>query len=260
MKALWFRAEFVWGFSARIAGYNKTSPSFLFPPPTTVLGALLNSASRRLKKSESDYGSFYSEVSKKVYAVSLKPLNFTPNPVADIIRSIKLDEKAELKSKFDVPAKGRVFYVPQANEPPAMDFVVVHDSDLLKFDDALKINRMGSKESLVSVVEVYETENLEKFEGSAVTGYSFPVDSGITIKDYEDYDKCYKEYYAPFWLDGKGIDEILLSYYLGSEKGSFVKYCIPKINQTIYLSISGKFAAYRFKVNGEEVVVIGINS
>ncbi|MGC9209515.1 MAG: type I-A CRISPR-associated protein Cas5a [Nitrososphaeria archaeon] len=256
MKALWFRAEFAWGFSARIAGYNKTSPSFLFPPPTTVLGALLSSAARRLKRSERDYASFYGEVSSKVYAVSLKPLNFTPNPVADIIRSIKLDEKSDLKLKFDVPAKGRVFYVPQGNEPPAMDFVIVHDSDLLSLHDALKINRIGSKESLVSIVEVYETESVEKSQGSAETEYSFPVDDGITVNDD---DKCYKEYYAPFWLDGKSIDEVLLSYYLGSG-GSFVKYCIPKPNQTVHLSLSGRFAAYRFEVNGKEAVVVGIKS
>ena len=254
MRALWFKAEFVWGFSARIAGYNKTSPSFLFPPPTTVLGALLSSVAKRLRYSEREYSSLFKKVVQSVYSVSLKPVNLIPNPVTDMVRSIKLDEKEEVSQKFDVPAKGRIIYVSVDGNPPTIEFLILHSSDFISGEDALKINRIGSKESTVSVVDVFETEKVEKAEGFVKTDYSFPLAEGVEMSG--DPSDCYAEYYARYWAYEGSIESILLNYYRGS-KDAFVKYCIPKMGSNIYVSARGKFSAYRVNLKGMEEVVVG---
>ncbi|MEM4886214.1 MAG: type I-A CRISPR-associated protein Cas5a, partial [Thermofilum sp.] len=64
MKGFLADVEFIWGFQSRVVGMSKSSPSFLLPPPTTVLGAIAEAYARRKGLSEGRASATMTELAK----------------------------------------------------------------------------------------------------------------------------------------------------------------------------------------------------
>lgn len=185
MKGIVFDVEFLWGFQARVSGMSKSSPSFLFPPPTTVLGAIAEAYARRRGFSEGRTLTLY-ELAKNTLALSYKPLNMIALQFQDINRIISIRTSSEKKitypstkdpyGSFDAPARGKTIVSTIDDNPPRMRiFVVFNDEANVFSDDIWKIKRIGSKESMVSVIEVLEGSPDIIVNDTVKTDYMLPL-------------------------------------------------------------------------------------
>lgn len=195
--------EFVWGFQARIVGLSKTSPSFLYPPPTTFLGALAEVIAKENSFGEERGMEMVSEISKKLCAIGFRALNCVPLKYSDINRilAVKITggklypNPEDLGKSFDSPARGKTILSSlkerKENElivrAPTIRWFLVFKEPFINLngkrievgeDLFWKIHRIGSKESRVSAVNVEKVE-VEMKEGVVSTTFSFPVDQGI---------------------------------------------------------------------------------
>jgi CRISPR-associated protein (Cas_Cas5). len=88
MRAYSVDIEFMWGFQARVAGLGKSPPSFLFPPPTTLIGAIAASYGRRVGRGEAEGVGLMLELSKSILALSFRTINAIPLTFMDVGRVI----------------------------------------------------------------------------------------------------------------------------------------------------------------------------
>jgi len=197
--------EFVWGFQARIVGLSKTNPSFLYPPPTTFLGALAETIAKKYRFGEKKGVDVIPALSKNLSGIGFRPLNFIPLRYEDInriiavrIRSGKLYPNPEdLGGSFDSPARGKTVLTSLDSEAPCMRWFLVFRNEEItiggqefSLDENYfwKIRRLGSKESLVSVVNVEKIENISIARGNVVyTMYSFPFSSDMRTRTLDGY-------------------------------------------------------------------------
>jgi CRISPR-associated protein Cas5a/b/c len=180
MKGFIFDLEFMWGFQARVVGMSKTSPSFPLPPPTTVLGAIAEAYARRKGFSEGR-ASTLSELAREILALGYKPLNAITLQFQDVNRIVSVRTSSGVRypsvkdpyGSFDAPARGKTLTSSLDEKPPTMRvFAVVKDTLDIISDDIWRVKRLGSKESMVSVVEVIEGVPEVISEGEVETDYS----------------------------------------------------------------------------------------
>jgi len=240
-----FDVEFCWGFQACIAGLSKTSPSFYYPPPTTVLGAIAETLAKEYKIGEDKGRELIPKLSEELLALGVRPLNCTPMRYEDINRRIAVKvtggklypDPKDLKGSFDSPASGKtILSTLDENAPKLRFFAVFNDCEVsfrnlkvrLNENAFWKIHRIGTKESIVSVSEVKKIEKLSVVNGPVKTNYSFPKLDGIKpIKKLQDRWE-YENYVNPFRI--KKYNPI--DYHL--KEGEIVTYYIPIMSSSLF--------------------------
>lgn len=184
MKGYLVDVEFMWGFQSGAAGMSKSPPSFLLPPPTTVLGAIAEAYARRKGLSESSASETMCRLAKNLLALSYKFLNAVPLAYQDLGRIVTIRISGGIRypsaqdpyGSFDAPARGRTILSTVDARPPLMRvFAVFEDTADITADDLWKIRRIGTKESMVSVVNVEEGGIEVLRDGVVETDYLLPL-------------------------------------------------------------------------------------
>lgn len=235
MIAFLIDVEFVWGFQARIAGFSKTNPSFLYPPPTTFLGAVAEAIARKHRLGEKKGLDVIPALSKVLLGIGFRPINFIPLRYEDINRIITIKITSgklypapeKLTASFDSPARGKTILSTFNKDPPKLRWPLVLSDDKISIDGQeiglseeifWKIRRLGSKESLVSVVGVESIRDVGVVsEGVIETFYSFPFNRGmncnILVPSWER-----ETYIDPFRITAYSKDDNPIKNYLQGEK------------------------------------------
>ncbi|MEM0023810.1 type I-A CRISPR-associated protein Cas5a [Thermofilum sp.] len=184
MKGFLADVEFIWGFQSRVVGMSKSSPSFLLPPPTTVLGAIAEAYARRKGLSEGRASATMTELAKDLLLLTYKPLNAVPLSYQDLNRILAVRTSAGVSypstkdpyGSYDAPARGKTILSTVDERPPTLRiFAVFKDSADVEASDLWRVRRIGSKESMVSVVEVVEGEPEVIRGGGVETDYLLPL-------------------------------------------------------------------------------------
>lgn len=257
--------EFDWGFQARIVGLSKTSPSFLYPPPTTFLGALAEVAAKKRNIGESKAMDLIAKLSENLCAIGWKALNCVPLKYSDINRIIAVKitsgilypNPVDLGKSFDSPARGKTILSPLDEEAPTVRWFLVFKEPKIRIngkeveiceDLFWKIHRIGSKESRVSAVEVKKVSVKAK-KGIIDTSYSFPTDFGIKELGWVRAKWDFEIYMNPFYPHKDPISSYL------SGKGA-IPFRVPIVVNPLSLPEFrlevDKYVAY---VSDDEVVV-----
>ncbi|BDB98566.1 type I-A CRISPR-associated protein Cas5a [Saccharolobus caldissimus] len=186
MKAYLVSLRFHWGYSIRNYFTSKATDSYILPPLNTVIGALAmaNSArngihvENRFDKSGRKYSSAKDYVSRIKYAsfnFQYKPIKFTSIlryssaiywfTTHDIQTLIKI-------SDFFAPIQfGLASYL-----NGIINMFLVTDLDKA---DLYSITRLGSKESLVSVISVKEVKGKKVGKGEEVSNVTFSFSKNL---------------------------------------------------------------------------------
>jgi len=276
--------EFTWGFQCRVAGLSKTSPSFYYPPPTVILGGIAESIARKHNIGENDGKKLIPMLSRNLLAIGVKPLNCIPITYQALSRIIAVreaggvryptpDPKYILKS-FDAPARGHTLLSTVEDDAPQMKLFAVFKGDEIKFgekvfklseNDFWRIHRLGSKESLVSVLDVVEVDDstLNKIRNATIeTTYSFPIGDAFDVKIVGRPKGLWveEEYINPFKVEGYDERENPVVNYMFGKK--LIKFKVPLRSfgdfmekPTCKLEIRGNIVAYEYK--GEVVIGYG---
>lgn len=266
MKAFVFDVEFLWGFQARVAGLSKSPPSYLFPPPTTVIGALSESLARRLGIGERDGVGIMRELSQDLIAISFKPLNAFPSSYMTLSRVLAIGNRKDtnyptpkdvyLYKSFDAPARGSTFLGTIDGQPPIIRyFIIFKDSSRVTHDDIWRIKRIGSRESLVSVARAWNADvKLEGTEGVVAT--AVPEVEGIeiasrggTIREYYVYPYRFSDAPAKIYLTDPSLVRpfiIPIPYVL--QEFSFLEVKVH----------SPSFSIFSLRFEGQEDKVVGL--
>lgn len=268
--------EFTWGFQACVPAQSKTSPSFYYPPPTTFLGAIAEAIAKRNSIGEREGRRIISSLSKNLCAIGLRPLNCQPIKYEDIskIIAIKITSRVicpdprSLKRSMDSPARGRTIMVSLDDEPPRIRFFTVWREPLIKIgeievdvtaEDFWRIHRIGSKEGVVSTVDIIEAKEIEVIKDNNVkTSYTFPLVNNGTKLIYAWGRWVSEVYINPFNVQEYDMKMNPFTGYVLGE--NLTVYIIPILTQILNpprydLKISGKISAYKL----EEEVIIGID-
>ena len=262
--------EFVWGFQSKIVGYSKTSPSFTYPPPTTILGAIAEHIAKESTLGEGKAREVIPMLSRNLLAIGLRPLNCLSIKFSDLNRLIatrivgergRYPSATDLYGSFDAPATGKTILASLDNEPPKIRIYLVFKDSWGKIGDkeliinkysAWGIHRLGSKESVVSVVDVKEFEP-QKLTGELNTNYSFPLIDGVTAINYVSRKWSQEVFINPFNLPS--YDPV--TQYLFGQKT--IKFYVPILEApeeppTYKLKVAGNACGYKF----DEEVLVGI--
>ncbi|MEM2741992.1 MAG: type I-A CRISPR-associated protein Cas5a [Nitrososphaeria archaeon] len=220
MRGFLFDVEFSWGFQARIVGMSKTSPSYIFPPLTSILGALGEAYAKRKGLSEGKSVETMRNLSTKLLALSYKSLNAIPTTFQDINRVIAIRTAAgveypsakDVYGSFDAPARGKTFLSSIDDRAPTLRIMLVlRDGSDITSEDIWKIKRIGSRESMTSVVNVVEEKPKIIRDLPIITQYSFPEVEGL---EYERSGEYIEQYFVP--ILGRSMEESPSALYLKS--------------------------------------------
>lgn len=276
--------EFTWGFQCRVAGLSKTSPSFYYPPPTVMLGGIAESIARKHNIGENDGKKLIPALSRNLLAIGVKPLNCIPITYQALSRIIAIRKTGEaeyptpepkyiLKS-FDAPARGHTLLSTMDGDSPQIKLFVVFKNDEIKFserklklsgDDFWRIHRLGSKESLVSVLDVMKIDGStlnEIRDATTETNYSFPIGGEFNVEIVGRPKGLWveEEYINPFKVEEYDEKENpVLNYMFGRKLIKFkiplksVEYFIEK--PACKLKIQGNVVAYEYE--GEVIIGYG---
>ncbi|MEM4563555.1 MAG: type I-A CRISPR-associated protein Cas5a, partial [Thermofilum sp.] len=126
MKGFLADVEFIWGFKSRVVGMSKSSPSFLLPPPTTVLGAIAEAYARRKGLSEGRASATMTELAKDLLLLTYKPFNAVPLSYQDLNRILAVRTSAGVSypstkdpyGSYDAPARGKTILSTVDERPP----------------------------------------------------------------------------------------------------------------------------------------------
>ncbi len=267
--------EFIWGFQARIAGLSKSPPSFLYPPPTVILGGIAESIAKKYEIGEKEGKNIIPILSRNLLAIGIKPLNCVPITYRAMNRIIAIritgevqypspESKYILKS-FDSPARGHTILSTIDNEAPKMrvfivfknnEFTLGNNKFKIKEEDLWRIHRIGSKESIVSVLDVIEIEKINIIRDSIiVTTYSFPIGNDIEIIGQSGDSWKEEVYINPFKLEAYDENENPFKNYMLGKK--LIRFNIPlkrfMEDPECKIRIKGKATGYSY----EKEVVIG---
>lgn len=258
-------AEFGWGFTSRVIGLSKTSPSFIYPPPTTFLGAISAVLAKEYSLGEQYGKETMLEISRKLLAINLRPLNCMPLRYSDINRIITVKVTSgrlypkpdDLKRSFDSPACGKTILVSTDKDPPRVEWILVLRDNSINCNGSLiklnvehiwRINRIGSKESLVSITEVKYFDNVDIKYERIETKYSFPLSKNIRIITLSGVWEI-EQYINPFNLDKWNP----LRYYLTGER--IMNFYVPVLmgdESRCIVDICGEYCGYQV---GDKVVI-----
>ncbi|MGC8987803.1 hypothetical protein [Infirmifilum sp.] len=267
MKAYVFDVEFLWGFQSRVAGLSKSPPSYLFPPPTSVLGALAERLARKLKFGEMDGVRLIIELSRDLVAISFRPINAFPISYMTLSRVIAIGQRGGVSyptsqdvhvyKSFDAPAKGSTLLGSIDGQPPRIRYYIVfRGGERLSPDDIWAIRRIGSRESPVAVVNVWEA----KIAGTDKEGFVYtavPEDRGVTILSGSS--GSFREYYVdPYVLTDSPAKTLLMN---PSQVKPFL-VPVPEISgvqSPLYVSVEGgRYVIYTVIYEGQEEKVVGL--
>ncbi|MEM4175947.1 MAG: type I-A CRISPR-associated protein Cas5a [Nitrososphaeria archaeon] len=261
--------EFTWGFQAKIVGLSKTSPSFYYPPPTTILGAIAESIAKEHNVSEFKGKEIIPKLSENLLAIGIRPVNCVPIKYEDLNRIISLKitsgklypDPKNLRASFDSPATGKTIFSVFDDNPPTLRFFLVFkkkeiylNSEPVKLNEDIfwKLHRIGSKESIVSVSYVKELleQELAFSEGKIDTNYSFPAVGVNLIKEID------KRWDVENYIDPFRIKAYIPAKDYGFGE-NFVNYMIPiKVSllssPKYYVSLNEGFVCYKW--NEEKVI------
>lgn len=229
--------EFIWGFQASVVGLSKTNPPFLYPPPTTFLGAIAEAVSKDLGLGESTSRRIMAEVAKNLLAIGLKPINCMPVKYSDINRIIAVKVTSgrlhpipmNITGSFDAPARGKTVLQSLDDAPPVIRWFIVFGSDELaikghnlRLENVIwKIHRLGSKESRVCIIDVKKTFDVKSSCEEVKTNYSIPLSLVGPVDLSEITGKwVIEQYLNPF--DEKSFEKPVEEYMKGT-----VKFMIP---------------------------------
>lgn len=255
--------EFVWGFQARVAGLSKTPPSFLYPPPTTFLGALAEAIAKDYGIPERRGRELMAKISENLLAIGFRPLNCFPVKYMDINRILAVritggvlyPSPSDPAKSFDSPARGKTILCSLNDDAPKIRWFLIFRDGFnfsgskieISEDHFWKVHRIGSKESVVSAVNVEKVEAKAR-SGIVYTNYSYPIEDGI--KELEKNGRWeFEVYMNPYELSA----ESPVTLYLSGKKA--LPFRIP-IMRTSFAPESrvevSKLVAYEA---GSEVVV-----
>lgn len=280
MHAYKLRIEFLWGHQSRIVGLSKTNPSYYYPPPTTILGAIAEPIAKEYRLGENSRTArlLLSALSRNLLAIGVKPVNALPIKYMDINRIIAIKKASgktypttespeEISKSFDAPARGKTIFASLDNEPPKIDVLLIFKKNTLMLgltkieltkDLLWEIHRIGSKESRVSVIDLIESENVNIEEGFSSTNYSFPLGQGIKVAEVIERKWVYESYISPYKLSpGKNILDLYL-------KGELVTYMVPlKIAASseplVKIEIRRPHSVYKIDFPSGEERVVGVS-
>jgi len=184
--------EFVWGYQCKLASFTRGSSPYLYPPPTTFLGALAESIARHRKIPERKGLEIIDKLSSITLAIGLRPLNCFPMKINDLSRIISFKLTSGKKyprpdeNSFDASAMGRTILSTYDEEAPKIRWFIVfstNEIDDIKIteEDFWRIHRIGSKESRVSVINMKKVK--PEISDKPLTNYSFPLLKGVNIKE-----------------------------------------------------------------------------
>ncbi len=234
--------EFVWGFQSKIVGYSKTSPSFYYPPPTTILGALAESIARENHLGERKGKEIIPKLASNLLALGIKPINCIPVKFADINRIIASRITGGIKypnpkypyESFDAPATGKTLLTPLNQKPPQISIYMVFKNEevtldkeeiQLNKDHFWSIHRLGTKESRVAVLDVQEFQPDKIEEGWAITSYSFPLLNGVKIIGDQEPKWVSEDLINPFDINAYNeSDNPVINYIMGRK---IIRYKLP---------------------------------
>jgi CRISPR-associated protein Cas5a/b/c len=267
MKAFVFDVEFTWGFQARVAGLSKSPPSYIFPPPTTVIGALAESIARRLGRGEMDGAELMREISKSLLSISFKSINAIPSSFMSIYRSYAIGSRGgtsyptvkdvEVYRSFDAPAKGSTFMGTMDDEPPRVRyFMAFRDNSLVTSEDIWSVKRLGSKESLVAVVKVFEASVTTSGKKGKVCS-AFPMAEGIEIKS-NAYLTLTEHYVNPYSFSASPAEVFVTKPNEVVPYAVFVPIIIDKEPCCEVEIKTEKYTLYSFRYDEKEEEVVGI--
>lgn len=274
MRGYLVDVEFMWGFQTRIAGMSKTSSSFPYPPPSTILGAIAEAYSIRKGRGEGDFLKTLNEISTHLITLSYRSLNAIAITYQDINRVLAIGQRGGVTypsvkdpyASFDAPARGKTVLVSTDEAPPTIRVALIIDDLIdLKVEDLWKIKRIGSKESLVSVVDVVEAtpQKISKPVTSdkqvvSKVNHSIPLLKGVEIQRIEG--MYIEEYFVNIFK--RPLPEVPAKLYITStlnhENENIVKYIIgiplggEKFSAEVKLNTG--LAGYRMR----DEVVIGL--
>ncbi|RLE55171.1 MAG: type I-A CRISPR-associated protein Cas5 [Candidatus Methanomethylicota archaeon] len=274
--------EFLWGFQARIAGLSKTSPSFYYPPPSTILGALSEAIARKNYLGEREGKKLIPLLSQDLLAIGFRAKNYIPLKYEDLNKIITVrkvgakDVKTKkniqimaphplyLDKSFDSPARGKTILSTLDCNPPIIRFfivfregrVVFNDKDIKIDEDCFwRIHRLGSKESRISTINVIKISSPEMLTGRVSTTFSFPLLDGL-VPLFEKTGSWEQEWYInPFEIGAYDEKENPITNYMLGEK--IVPFKVPILRGVLnipeyVLEFKGDLAAYKY--DGEVVI------
>ncbi|OYT52858.1 MAG: type I-A CRISPR-associated protein Cas5 [Desulfurococcales archaeon ex4484_217_2] len=242
-----------WGLVSRVTPFSKSRRVLKYPPPTTLIGALSYPINYFLKKPEniSHYLSS-ANILKGVVVSAHASLNASATIVGDINR-VYWYHLARKMAKTDAVALEKIYLTCKNGlEFPILNVIYVIDPEKMRkvldaqWDSVLKalawsINRIGQKESMVSVVDVSTAKaaplNLKVIETSYYI--PFPIVESIIEGEYTI------ENYVPPVTD--------IGEYTGVPRIPYIiPYSFIKSNQT-RVKLKVKENAVVLKINGEYV-------
>ena len=270
--------EFAWGFQARVAGLSKTSPSFQYPPPSVILGSIAESIAKKNSIGEKMGKMLIPALSRELLAIGLKPLNCFPVRYQALGRIIAIRESGGIEypnpkyisKSFDAPARGYTVLSTYDGDAPKIRVFTVFKRDIIDLcgdrynisgEDFWRIHRLGSKESIVSILDVLEVgygEIKQEKDKVIETTYSFPVDEELNIKPIEMMGEWKDEIYInPYRIESYDERENPVTNYMFGRK--IIKFKVPIISVIMPFStplckveIHGRSSAYTY---GDEVVI-----
>lgn len=177
MEYLKVRLRLHWGYSVSLPSTTKTKPSHILPPPTTLLGAL---SLRRYRGKEEGIPQIPREF-RGITATAKFGDGTRTTYMEDIVRNVILlwqrkDRRTDVTYWYGAIPTGRVY------SPNGELVAVFLGEGVSSFEeDAWGIQRIGSKEGIVSVEEVEKGKAEPLGKGNYETEYYFPYlmsDSG----------------------------------------------------------------------------------
>lgn len=254
MKLLSVQAEIHWGYSIKVPSIGKSQPSLILPPPSTLIGAIVQPIAKHRKIGETitkdgkvfgtlnlyqalfrgascrlvGKGTYWEDINRYIIALfQNKSRRFDPN------------------YRFNAIPTGKVYLSGQKikaifvlDEKAAFDVLgeTWHEEILTA---GYEITRIGNKESIVSVEQV-KLDNASEISGKVTTSLYFPIGSAHVIDGGEFF-------FADFWTS---------DYQLGEEP-SIERYVVPAsrapIVESSTLKVDVKGAAYS---NGEDTIIV----
>jgi CRISPR-associated protein Cas5a/b/c len=267
-----FDIEFSWGFQSRIVGLSKTSPSFYYPPPTTLLGALAETIAKEYNIGEYSGKELIPELSKNLLAIGIRPINCIPIKYNDINRIISIRSAggvqyptpADVHGSFDAPARGKTIFSTLDGDPPTIRCIMIFKDNKVYVKEKIlcplkehiwKIHRIGSRESIVSVADVRELEISKRdilSSGVVHTFYSFPANGSKSIPLNGRWEN--ETYINPFKIEHYSETDNPVVNYLVGKKTLLFKVPILTQNKPI-MTIELKENVFGYKCLDEGVVV-----
>lgn len=273
--------EFTWGHQSRIIGLSKSNPSYYYPPPTTLLGALLEPVAKEYRLGEEPRGfrKLLSNLSHKLLAIGIRPVNAMPVKYMDLNRIIIVRKRGkitypicsstkDIMESFDAPARGKTILSSLDMEPPKIELLLVLQDNIIRYgntsielgkDLLWEIHRIGSKESLVSIINILETTNINAEEGIVSTTYSLPLDNNVKVLEEIRRKWSYEVYIDPYNIN---TDKSILEYYL--EGRNLKTFMIPiKTSITeqpmLKIEVTKPYMAYTVKFPDDRESIIGVS-